>query len=128
MQDIYSVIFTHITDFKTHMNFSFVSTSTYAISRRYICTIPKSICVKLLADNTFNSQISQFSSIGTLDLSSTLIIDLSALGNCHTLNLFDTKVSDVSALGKCHTLDLRCTNVSEIDIQKLKDSGVNVIR
>ena len=165
MQDIYSVIFTHITDFPTHMNFSFVSKSTYAVSHRYIYTIPRLICVTLLRYDMLNKVISQFSSIHKLNLActnvtvvsalgnchtlylactnvidvsalgnchtlylyGTKVTDVSALGNCHTLNLCGTKVTDVSALGNCHTLTLLNTKVSIVDIQKLIDSGVNVM-
>jgi len=137
MQDIYSVIFAYITDFVDHVNFSFVSKSTHAVSRQYIHGIPWEICARLIKNGTFDKIIPQFSRIHNLSLSDTGIIDVSCLKNiaihyldlsfteisdvsclkytkCHTLNLHDTDVTDVSALGGCHTLDLRYTMVMDV--------------
>ena len=44
--------------------------------------------------------------VHTLNLSYTVVTDVSALGNVHTLYLRNTKVVDVSMLGKVHILDL----------------------
>ena len=126
MQDIYSTIFTHITDFKPHINFGFVNTSTYAASRQYICTIPKAICEKILVDSIFNNIVLQFSLIRCLYLCNTNAIDVSTIVNCHTLYLYYTDVTDVSTLGNCHTLYLYYTDVTVIDKQTLIDSGVNI--
>ena len=64
-----------------------------------------------------STQVTDVSALGrvhTLDLRSTQVTDVSALGSVHTLNLRNTQVIDVSALGNVHTLDLRDTQVTDV--------------
>ena len=62
--------------------------------------------------NTLVTDVSALGKVHTLDLSRTQVINVSALGNVHTLNLRETGVTDVSALGNVHTLNLYNTYVN----------------
>ena len=63
---------------------------------------------------TLVTDVSALGNVHTLDLSGTQVIDVSALGKVHTLYLYGTQVTDVSALGNVHTLYLSGTQVTDV--------------
>ena len=85
--------------------------------KRYIFTLKISLRTLRIRDHLLFIQTAPkewLQRIHTLDLSCTIVEDVSALGNVHTLNLSWTNVKDVSALGNVHTLDLSYTHVKDV--------------
>jgi hypothetical protein len=66
--------------------------------------------------NTIVSNVSMLGYVYDLDLNTTPVFDVRALGKVHTLNLCNTQVTDVSMLGKVHTLCLANTQITDVSM------------